>query len=77
MRSSSPKKRESKLTHPKKVEGQMSDELVITVFKELAVLRGERTPDGRWTSDNPWVILKSLTDAIDIVNRAKVANQPS
>lgn len=45
----------------------------IEVFNELAVLNGQRTVDGRWEPDNPWIIQKTLADAISLVERAKTS----
>jgi hypothetical protein len=49
----------------------MDDTLYISIFKELAVLKGERTPEGQWVGDNAWLIQNTLTQAIKLVDRAK------
>ncbi|WP_306044907.1 hypothetical protein [Nioella sp. MMSF_3534] len=52
---------------------EMQDAIVIEVFKELAILNGHRTVDGRWETDNPWIIQKTLSDAMSMVEKAKAS----
>lgn len=51
----------------------MNEKLVVEIFKELAILRGERTAEGRWLNDNPWIIQKTLSDAMSMVEKAKAS----
>ncbi|WP_164744584.1 hypothetical protein [Nioella ostreopsis] len=49
----------------------MNEKIIVEIFKELAVLRGDRTAEGQWLNDNPWIIQKTLADAISMVEKAK------
>lgn len=48
----------------------MGDDLVYAVFKEIAILEGKRTPDGKWMIDDAQEISKLLTRAFAVVRRA-------
>lgn len=49
----------------------MDNDLVISVFKELAVLKGERSPEGDWSTEKPWHLKETPKQAIELVERAK------
>jgi len=49
----------------------MDNDLIISIFKELAVLKGERSPEGDWSTDKPWHLAETLKQAIQLVERAK------
>lgn len=48
----------------------MSDDLIYSIFKELAVVEGKRKPDGTWVDASPLDVQRLLTRTFTMVNRA-------
>ncbi|MCA0873467.1 hypothetical protein LCL97_21765 [Seohaeicola saemankumensis] len=49
----------------------MSDELVLGIFKELAVMEGSRKPDGSWTVNDQEAFKRLLRRAGRLAQSAK------
>jgi hypothetical protein len=47
------------------------DQLLISVFKEIAVVQGKRTPEGLWIDGNPWHVQNALEVAMRFIENAK------
>ena len=53
----------------------MSKDIVSTVFIELAVQRGLRSPDGTWKDDSPAALRKALRNAFEMTAQAESASK--
>lgn len=48
----------------------MSDDLIYSVFKEIAIVEGKRNPDGTWNEANVTDVQRILSRAFGMVQRA-------
>lgn len=48
----------------------MNEDIVYSIFKEMAILEGKRLPDGTWTSEDPQDITRILVRAFAVVKKA-------
>jgi len=55
----------------------MTDDLIYSIFKELAVLEDKRTVDGQWKTDDPAEISRLLSRAFATVSRASARREPA
>ena len=53
----------------------MSDDLVFSIFKEIAIMEGKRTTDGQWTVNDPKELSRMLIRAFGIVRRASAPHE--
>lgn len=48
----------------------MSDDLVFSIFKEIAIMEGKRAINGEWKIDDPQELSRILARAFGAVRRA-------
>lgn len=53
---------------------QMSDDLIYSIFKEIAAVEGKRTPDGTWHGSNANDVQRILSRSFAMVQRASNPN---
>lgn len=63
------------LTYNPRRRKRMSEDLIYSVFKEIAVVEGKRNPDGTWNDSNGNDVQRILSRAFSMVQRA--ANPPA